>query len=172
MEITLPKLKPEAQKKSGPTRGHIAKSGQGPGSPGAWQNCLSHDYSSLVQRVWYWLDTSSEPGPVPGQALLMAFQLGNRQELHTSSQEGREEGTPSPTHGQCFSWSVGDKKGQYVFPRRRNQQNQRHMERMQYVRCHLVESGAQRHAPHGPVLGLDQVKPGEEPAGWVDFSSL
>lgn len=109
---------------------------------------------------------------MPGQALLMAFQLGNRQELHTSSQEGQEEATPSPTHGQCFSWSVGDKKGQHVFPRRRNQQNQRHMERMQYVRCHLVESGAQRHAPHGPVLGLDQVKPGEEPAGWVDFSSL
>ena len=50
-EITLPKLKPEAQKKSGPTRGHIAKSGQGPGSPGAWQDWLSHDYSTLVQHV-------------------------------------------------------------------------------------------------------------------------
>lgn len=148
-KITLPKLKPEAQKKSGPTRGHIAKSGQGPGSPGAWQDWLSHDYSSLVQHVWYWLDTSSEPGPVPGQVLLMAFQLGNGQELHTSSQEGREEGHHLPPLGSV-SWSVGDLKGQYVFPRRRNQQNQRHMGRMQCVRCRLVGSGAQRQAPHGP----------------------
>lgn len=68
---------PEAQKESGPAQGHIAKSGQGQTGAKFTRDldidCPSHGYSDLVQQVWYWLDTNSEPGPVPSQGLLMDF---------------------------------------------------------------------------------------------------